>query len=196
MEHSTKKFPFILFLAFIFVLGVALGFGYYNSQAGAINDQIKNVDQQIAEISNQLEDLKSNDIVSAQNAVSALEVISSSEVEWSEVMGAIVNITPKDLVALRALVEFTSYSGAEGGRLTLNGRTYPSTDVRELLNSVAKTIDAFNENPDFAEAFVPSISKSVSENEETILSFILNVTYKPSYTEGNSAEEGVDVPRK
>jgi hypothetical protein len=196
MEHSTKKFPFILFLAFIFVLGVGLGFGYYTSQTSATNDQIKNIDQQIAEINNQLEGLKSNDIVSAQNAVSALEVISLSEVEWSEVMGAIVNITPKDLVALRALVEFTSYSGAEGGRLTLNGRTYPSTDFRELLNSVAKTIDAFNENPDFAEVFVPSISKSVSENQETVLSFILNVTYKPSYTEGSSLAGDVAVSRK
>lgn len=196
MEHTIKKFPLLLVFAFIFVLGVGLGYGYYTSQATASEDQMTTLDQEIAEINNQLEDLKSSQVVSAQTAVSALETIALNEIEWSEVLGAIIDIAPKDLVAVRALVEFTSYSGAEGGRLTLNARTYPSRDVRNLLNSVAKTIDAFNENPDFSDAFVPSISKSISDNDETVLSFILSVTYRPSYIEASASEEVETVPRR
>lgn len=191
MEHTTKKFPLLLVLSFIFVLGVGLGYGYYASQANALEDEKRTIDQEAAEINNQLEDLKSSDIVSAQTAVSALNTITESEVQWSEVLDAIIDIAPKDLVEVRALVEFTSYSGGEDGRLALNARTYASRDTRDLLNSVAKTIDAFNENPDFSDAFVPSISKSVSEDDQTVLSFILNVNYAPSY-----AEEEESVPRR
>lgn len=196
MDHTTKKFPFLLILSFIFVLGVGLGYGYYASQANALEDQKKTINQEIAEIENQLKDLHESDIVSAQTAVTALNTIKASEVEWSKVLGAIIDIAPKDLVAVRALVEFTSYSGGEDGRLTLNARTYPSRDVRNLLNSVAKTIEAFNENPDFSDAFVPSISKSVSDNDETVLSFILSVTYNPSYTQESNTGEEASVARR
>ncbi|MCD6109904.1 hypothetical protein J7J83_04065 [bacterium] len=193
MNHTPKKFSFLLILSFLFVLGVGLGYGYYASQIKVNQDMSATLDQEIADITNQIEKLKSDDIVSAQTAVSALNKISSSEIEWSKVLGSVIDIAPKDLIAVRALIKFTSYSGSEGGRLNLNAQTYPSRDVYKLLNSIAKTIDAFNENPDFRDAFVPSISKSVSEDGETVLSFILSVTYKPSYTD---AEASASVQRK
>ena len=192
--EQTKKSPFLLIFSFIFVLGVVLAYGYYASQAKVNETQMETLDKEIAEINNQLENLRQSDTVSAQTAISALESIEADEVEWSKVLSSIIDIAPKDLVAVRALIEFTSYSGSEGGRLTLNAHTYPSRDVRSLLNAVAKTIESFNENPDFSDAFVPSISKSVSENDETVLSFILSVNYNPSYTE--SSEEEAVVPRR
>ncbi len=195
MEHSTKKFPLLLLLAFLFVLGVGLGFGYYVSQENVLKDRVKTVETELAQIENEIAKLRESDTVSAQTAVSALQSISVDAVDWSKVLTSIITVAPKDPVAVRALVEFTSYSGAEGGRLTLNTRTYPSRDVRSLLNAVAKTIDSFNENPDFSDAFVPSISKSISENEEAVLSFILNVTYKPSYAEASN-DSSATVPRR
>jgi hypothetical protein len=195
MDH-TKKFPFLLVFAFLFVLGVVLGYGYYTSQENAIEDQMQTLDKEIAEINNQLDELKESDTVSAQTATQALDTIALTEVEWSEVLSKILKIAPQDLVEKRALVEFTSYSGSEGGRLTLNTRTYPSRDVRNLLNAVAKTIRAFNENPDFSDAFVPSISKSVSDDNETVLSFILSVAYNPSYADLTEEEEAPSVARR
>jgi hypothetical protein len=195
MDH-TKKFPFLLVFAFLFVLGVVLGYGYYTSQENAIEDQMQTLDREIAEINNQLDELKESDTVSAQTATQALDTIALTEVEWSEVLSKILKIAPQDLVEKRALVEFTSYSGSEGGRLTLNTRTYPSRDVRNLLNAVAKTIRAFNENPDFSDAFVPSISKSVSDDNETVLSFILSVAYNPSYADLTEEEEAPSVARR
>jgi len=193
MEHTQRKTSFLLIFAFLFVLSVGLGYGYYVSQENVSRDRVGTLDQEIAGIDNQLEKLRSSDTVSAQTAVSALNKISINEIEWSKVLISTIDIAPKDLVAARALIKFTSYGGAEGGRLSLNAQTYPSRDTQKLLGSIAKTIEAFNGNPDFNDAFVPSISKSVSEDGETVLSFVLNVAYQPSYEKVQSSES---VPRK
>ncbi|MBD3156563.1 hypothetical protein GF369_01920 [Candidatus Peregrinibacteria bacterium] len=193
---QTKKFPFLLLLSFIFVLGVGLAYGYYASQTQAVEQQLQSIEQELAEVNNQLDQLQQSEVVSAQNAISTLDAVEKAEISWSEVLDLLQDIAPKDNVALRAMVEFTSYSGAEGGRITLNAQTYPSRDVRKLLNAVAKTIENFNENPDFEEVFVPSISKSVSEDQETVLSFILSVAYRPSYEQAASSDEEDAVARR
>ncbi len=192
----TKKFPFLLLLSFIFVLGVGLAYGYYASQAQAVENQLQGIKQELAEVNNQLSDLQQSEVVSAENAIRTLDVVENEEVLWSEVLGVLQNIAPKDNAALRAMVEFTSYSGGQGGRINLNAQTYPSRDVRKLLDAVAKTIENFNDNPDFEEVFVPSISKSVSEDQEAALSFILSVVYRPSYEETDSSDEEGSVARR
>lgn len=192
----TKKFPFLLFLSFIFVLGVGLAYGYYASQAQAVEDRVQSIERELAEANNTLSDLQQSEVVSAENAIRTLNIVEDKEVLWSKVLDVLQDVAPKDNVALRAMVIFTSYSGGEGGRITLNAQTYPSRDVRKLLNAVAKTIENFNDNPDFEEVFVSSISKSISEDQEAVLSFILSVVYRPSYEQATSSDEEDSVARR
>ncbi|MFC1655762.1 hypothetical protein ACFL3C_02750, partial [Patescibacteria group bacterium] len=158
------------------------------------------VDREIAEAKNQLENLGSSETVSAQRAMDALEKINANEILWSDVLSVIVKVVPNDATAKQKFVTFTSFSGSEGGRLTFNGHTIASTNLRKQLEDIADTIDAFNEVSEFSNAFVPSISKSVNEQEETVLSIIFNSNYIPQSSSATEqpaapADGGGGVPR-
>jgi hypothetical protein len=180
MEYQQKKLPLVLIFAIILVVGVALGYGYYYSQHNLVKDQVDQADKEIVQIKNKLEEISESETVSAQKAVKALEIIEKREVLWSDVLSILDRIVPNDPKALQQYITFTSYSGSEGGRLTFNGYTIASTDVQKQLNDIADTIIAFNEISEFEGAFVPSISKSVNEAGEVVLSIIFNANYIPS----------------
>ncbi len=194
MEYQPKKIPWLLVLGFILIFGVALGYGYYFSQNNYVDEQLDTLDREIAEAKNQLENLGLSETVSAKRAMTALETINQNEILWSDILSIIVKVVPNDPTAKQKFVTFTSFSGSEGGRLTFNGHTIPSTNIRKQLEDIADTIDAFNELPEFSDAFVPSISKSVNEQEETVLSIIFNSNYIPQKQPAASID-GEGVPR-
>lgn len=201
MEYQPKKIPWLMILGFVLIFGVGLGYGYYYSQNSYVTEQLDTVDREIAEAQNQIGNLGASETVSAQRALEAISTINASEVLWSDVLSIIVKVVPNDPTAKQKFITFTSFSGSEGGRLTFNGHTIPSTNIRKQLEDIADTIDAFNEVPEFSDAFVPSISKSVNEQEETVLSIIFNSNYIPQATTAAaeespaSTEDGGEVPR-
>jgi hypothetical protein len=187
-----KKIPFLLIIAFLLVFGVALAYGYYYSQNNVVNQQINDVETEIASVRNQLNELRDSEIVAAQNGIRALETISEDEVVWSEVLSVLLRIVPLEVEERGKLVNFTSYSGSEGGQLSFNSQTNPSTNVKRQLEAVSTIIRTFNESQVFTDAYVPSISKSVTEDEESVLSFIFNVNYIG--TQLTEQEETPSVP--
>ena len=180
MEFQQNKKPIFLIVAGILVFGVALAYGYFFSQLNATKAELASVEAEIAQAGNQLQALKKSDSVLAQRAVNSLEQITDLEVEWSKVLDLLNRITPIDLVEKEPIIEFISYSGAENGKLSFNVRTQASENVEKLLDAVSTTINIFNETPDFSNPFVPSISKSVNNNDQTLLTFILTAAYTPS----------------
>jgi len=195
MSYDTKKFPMLLVIAFVLAFGTGLAYAYLYSQANLTANRLSVIDREIAEVKNQLEESKTSTSSSAQTAAQALDIIKQTEITWSGVMDAVQKVIPLDLVDLRPMVEFTTYSGQQNGILTFNGHTNPSTDVRFQLDAIANTIATFNSSPVFTNAFVPSISKSVDQDNQTILSFVFNVSYKRS-SAASAAEDTTTVPRK
>jgi hypothetical protein len=193
MAYQNKKIPWLMIFAFLFVFGVGLFYAYYLSQNSYLDSELETVNREVAEVQNQLNDLRSSETVSAQRGITALDSIENSEVLWSDVLSILNVIVPPDLSAKQPIVTFSSYSGTKDGALTFNGTTIASTNVKKQLNDVADVIKVFEDNPAFENAFVPSVSKSVTEENETILSLILNVDYNPSASE--EEEEEVAVPR-
>jgi len=195
----NNKKPILLIVAVVLLFGVGLAYGYYYSQINATEDERDNLKNQIAQAENQLDDLQASDAVLAQRAVNSLEIIESKEVQWSNVLDILNRITPVDLIEKQPLIEFISYSGSEDGRLSFNVKTQASENVKKLLDAVSKTIVIFEETPDFSNPFVPSVSKSVNNLDQTLLTFVLTANYTPSATldtqEETEEEELEPVPR-
>lgn len=194
MEFQKNKKPVLLILAFLLLFGVGLAYGYYFSQTHAAEAEIDSVKKEITQAKNQLEQLQASDAVLAQRAVNSLGAVKLKEVEWSKVLDLLNRITPVDLIEKEPMIEFVSYSAAEDGKLSFNVRTQSSENVKKLLNAVSTTIEIFDETPDFLNPFVPSVSKSVDNLDQTLLTFVLTVDYQP-FTSTDQAEEG-SVPRR
>lgn len=193
MDFQTNKKPIILIIAIVLLFGAGLAYGYYFSQVNATQAERDSVKREMTQAENQLEQLQASDSVLAQRAVNSLSEIQAQEVQWSKVLDLLNRITPVDLIEKAPIIEFISYSGREDGKLSFNVRTQASENVKKLLESVSTTIDIFNETPDFSNPFVPSVSKSVNNLEQTLLTFVLTVDYNPS---SQDTEEGDNVPRK
>jgi Tfp pilus assembly protein PilN len=197
MSYGTKKFPVLLVLSFVLVLAATLAYLYFQSQNKVLSDQAVSLDRQIAEIKTQLDELNTNTSVSAQKGTNLLNTIKENEVPWSSIIKDVYDkLIPQDLIAKQAAVVFSSYTASEGGKLTFNGHTNPSTDIKKQLKAVSDTIRSFNSSPSFTNAYVPSISKSSTTENETILSFIFNVEYKGTAAQTAAEEAASSVQRK
>jgi len=198
MSYGTNKFPILLVFAFILVIAAGLGFGYYYSQNSVVAQALQQVEREFTEVNSELAQVQQSQAVSTQKGVNVLNKIKDLEIPWSKVINDIQEkIIPLDLIEKKRAVYFSSFSAVEGGKLTFNGRTNPSTDVKRQLKAISDTIAAFKSAPDFQNAFIPSISKSVNQDNETILTFVFNVEYGPSQvSETASTEEQKTVQRK
>ncbi|MFC1600282.1 hypothetical protein ACFL3T_04610 [Patescibacteria group bacterium] len=193
MDFQQNKKPILLIIAIVLIFGAGLAYGYFFSQVNAVESELDSIGSQIAQAENELEELQASDAVLAQRAVNSLDAVKNKEVEWSNVLATLNRITPVDLIEKKPLIEFISYSGSEDGRLSFNVRTQASENVKKLLDAVSKTIEIFDETPDFSNPFVPSVSKSVNNLDQTLLTFVLNVDYNPSSTVETDDE---NVPRR
>lgn len=189
-----KKSSFLLIVAFLLLFGLGLGYAYYYSQDNFAIENTNEIEREIISVRNQIDNLQKSDVVAAQKALEVLEKISGDEIMWSEVLRILLRIVPLDVEERRPLVNFISFSGAQEGRLAFNAQTNPSTNVRRQLSAVATIVRTFNDSQVFYNAFVPSISKSVTGEDESVLSFILNVNYTNSVLdEKEESSEPVSV---
>ena len=192
METIKRKLPFLLIISILLVIGVGLAYGYFFSQDNFTKDQLLIIDREITEANLQLEEIQSSETVSAETAKKALSFVEKSEIKWSKLFGILLRVVPTDQSAKQKFISFNSYSANENGSLSFNGNTIPSTNIKKQLDDIADTMEAFNEVSDFTNIFIPSISRSVTRNEETVLSLIFNVEYNPSL----SSFEDPSVPRR
>lgn len=175
-----KNTSFLFIIAFLLIFGLGLGYGYYYSQDNLVSTQRSEIEREIVGVRNQLDNLRKSDVVGAQRGIAVLDKLKKEEIFWSEVLRTLLKIVPLDVEERRTLVNFTSFSGSDGGGLAFNAQTNPSTNVRKQLNAVATIIRTFNDSQVFYNAFVPSVSKSLTGEDESVLSFIINVNYAGS----------------
>ena len=190
---ESRRGSSLLFVLSIFVLFIMVGFSVYlNLQKTALTDEQGRIRDEISGLNNEIISLQAQNLEGASIAQDWLAEIKNQEIRWSSVIDGIWELLPKDEKTAASIVKILSYNGATGGKINLNVET-TGERVGTFAN-VSKLIAAFNSNPRFEKAIVPSISRSEDDQGNIVLSFGLNVNYageKISAITGQSSTQAV-----
>lgn len=174
--ETPKNRPVLFIFSMILLVGLVASALYLSFAKSAIEEQQKQLDDEIGSLSNEIALLKAQNVEGAQFAKEWLDQLEKTEVRWSQVIKTVQDLLPVEPLTQRPRVQFLSYSGSTGGKLTLNAQTLtgsadPFSDVSTLLN-------VFNNSAFFKDAYVPSVSHGISQTGQDLLSFVFNVTYE------------------
>ena len=172
--QTNKRGGLFIFAAVLLVV-VVLAALYLSFLRSAIGNQVQQLDDGNRDLQLQVDSFKGQKLQSAQNSKQWLSNIQKAEIQWSKVIKSVQDVLPVDPLTQRPKVKFMSYSGATGGKLTLNAQTNeglvnPFADVSDLLHT-------FNNSPYFKDAYIPSITRGVTETGNVVLNFSLFLTY-------------------
>lgn len=165
-NQKREWFPIAIGAAFIFI---ALFSVYFEIRQSYLESAIQDLTNKKTEMEAQL---KANKIETGDIALSVkkqLEQIETTQLNWSKIIEKISATAPKT-IAIR------SYNGSEEGFISASAVTKP--DSPDPFADVALLVTAFNSEPSFKHVFVPSISKSLTPEGKTVLSFSVNFQYE------------------
>ncbi len=172
---TPKKSPLLFVLSVVALVGLILWALYLSlTKAAIINDQ-KQLTADIASIQKKVNLLKEQNVEATQMAREWIFSLEKDEIRWSDVINSLQKLVPLDVKDQKPKIQFLSYSGNRGGKLTLSAQTLegsadPFADVAELLR-------VFNASSFFRDAYVPSLTRGLSQAGNVILSFTFEVTY-------------------
>ncbi len=171
-RHPASNFVILTVVLSLLFLGylVYLFAGQVSAtkEAEGYTAETKNVEQQVAA-------LQAKKVSYLQNARQVLDRIDAGRIYWSKVIGDALLVVPKDAKSGSNKAEFLTYSGASDGKLVLSAKTY--TGSQDPYLDIADVVAAFNKSSIFRDTFVPTISKNQNEQGQTVLTFVLNLTY-------------------
>ena len=172
--HKNHSMLFIFSL--VLLVGLIASAFYLSFAKTAIVDQQKQLDSDIGSLQTQLDDLKAQNIEGAQFAMQWLAQIEKEEVRWSKVIKSVQDLIPIDSLTQKAKIQFMSYGGSSSGKLTMNAQTAEGS--MDPFANVSELISFFNSSSYFKDAYVPSISRGVTQAGNPLLTFVFNVTYE------------------
>ena len=173
--EAQKNRPLLFMLAIaLFAVIVALAL-YLAFAKSAIQAQQTDLDNQVATVTTQIDQLKAQNLEGQQFAKEWLATLEKTEIRWSQVIKTVQDLMPLDL-AQKPRVAFLSYSGAAGGKLTLNAQTVAGSV--DAYKDISTLLNVFNNSAFFKDGYVPSISHGVTQTGQDLLSFVFNVTYQ------------------
>ncbi|PIQ77820.1 hypothetical protein COV82_02595 [Candidatus Peregrinibacteria bacterium CG11_big_fil_rev_8_21_14_0_20_46_8] len=178
LENENKKKIGLSVVALIaFVLTIAFSF-YFEASSFTTQQEIDAINAKIAELERQQEEATSETGTLSQLQLlnAQLEIIESGQLFWSRIVEKIENTIPRRGDSTVQTIELTSYSGGEDGKMILNAHT--RGDSPAPFEDIAGLITAFTAEPSFASVFVPSITKNLTPEGETVLGFSANITYE------------------
>lgn len=184
------SFLFVLGVVVVLILGGIVGYAKF-SEAG-LNEDAKRYDLQIANLENDVVIYEGGNVEAALSAKEALDFLKGDSVKWSKVIEAILATTPKKADTKLPLVDYTSYSGSQGNRLSISMRTNPKSETPYY--DVAELIKAFSESGKFKNAFVPAISPGFTAEGDVVLTFNFNVEYVGGQEQTPEVEPKIDLP--
>ncbi|MBU0667713.1 hypothetical protein KJ951_01370 [Patescibacteria group bacterium] len=162
-------------LAVIIVVVLAFYLGLQRSTLAQQQDLLKG---EIASLNEEISALEAQKVEAAQQAGKWLETIEAGEIRWSQVLTQIQSLIPYDAAERRDKIDFLSYSGSEGGKLSLNAKTRP---VRlDPFEDAAELIEVFNDSSFFYDGYIPSITVGETDDGSKVASFVFLVNYKDS----------------
>ncbi|HLG25919.1 MAG TPA: hypothetical protein VI588_04010 [Candidatus Gracilibacteria bacterium] len=195
MTDEPSRSPLLLILALAACVGVVAFSFYLGLQKSAIQEEQKRLDGEILTLKNEIIALEEEKVEAAQLAQKWLEEVEKKEIRWSGVITRVNSLLPFDAVTKQYKVKFLSYSGAQGGKLTLNGQSRET--VSDPYPDVAEVIEVFNDSSYFYNAYVPSVTRGENDQGLKLASFILSAYYReevpevksPAVSAGESAAE-------
>ncbi len=176
MTDAPKGKSLMLVLAGLSVVIVVVLALYLGLQKSTLNEEQERLKGEIASLDNEIASLESQKVEAAQLAQKWLDVIEEEEIRWSLVLSQIQSLIPYDASSRNDKIQFLSYSGSEGGHLSLNAQT---RELRtEPFDDVAELIEVFNDSSFFFDSYVPSITRGETNEGKRVGSFIFITTYK------------------
>jgi Tfp pilus assembly protein PilN len=183
---ATARKPLTIILA-VMALVLVGGFSVYlNMQKSAIKGEVDRISTEIVSLKNEINVMEGQKIEAARQSQKYLAAIEADEIKWSRALSRIRSLIPFDATTNKNKVNFASYSGSQGGKLSLNASTRPTRD--DPYKDVAEVIKVFNDSSFFGEAYVPSITRGETDDGEKVATFIFNLNYKEKLPEEIAAE--------
>lgn len=148
----------------------------------------RNLKQQIEKIKTEKQILIKKDRGSGENKSSALEgalrvrnlikSIEARQVLWSKIVEKIETTIPKKKDTNKKIIELKSYSGDGNGKIIMTAAT--RADALDPFLDTADLLAAFNAETSLRNVFIPSMTKSLTPEGNTILNFSMIFEYKKS----------------
>lgn len=113
--------------------------------------------------------------VSAETIKTELKKIETEQLMWSKIIEKIENTVPRLKDANTPVVRFKSYNGTPEGKFSISGAT--RRGAFDPFADIALVIRTFTGEPSFKNVFVPVITKSLTPDGETVLTFSISLQY-------------------
>lgn len=150
--------------------------------------QLKNssLQSQISDLQNQKETLEKASADAAQTQTrrvapsllpvkATLKSIETDQLFWSKIIEKIETTVPKIKDSNEAIIVLRSYNGSEEGKIAVSATTRGVS--ADPFSDIALAVRAYAADPAFRGVFIPSITKSLTPDGTTVLSFSLNLEY-------------------
>lgn len=177
IPSNINKRSFFMPVAIIAFVILAIFSIYFEAKQSSLNSEFNALMAKKKDLTLSQEPTSEKDAVTAAAAVkNALQDIEQKELQWSKIIGKLEELVPKNKDKNEPIVLLKSYNGTEEGRISLNGIT--RAGALEPFKDVAALIRTFISETTFKNVFVPSITKSLTPEGTTVLTFSLNLNYQ------------------
>lgn len=154
---------FITYLVYLFVAQVS------------VKKEAETYLQETTSLQQQADLLRNKKVDYLQKAKQVIDKVDGQRIYWSKVIYDALLVLPKDSKTGKSKAEFLSYSGSVDGKLVMSAKTLAGS--QNPYGDVADVVSAFTRSPTFSNVFVPTISKNQNDQGQTILTYVLNLTY-------------------
>lgn len=185
-----KKVPYALVFGVVALVIFAAYTGYVLYAKSSATNQLETLKSSVADYQNQLTQLQNEHIEQAVSAKKLMDELSMNSIMWSEVIKEIQKTIPQ-IDSKTQMIDILSYSGSSDNRVSMNMKTVPKSTSPYF--DVAQLIQSFDENANFSDNFVPSISSGLDQNGSAVLTFMLSTKYVGG-AEDVGLESGPKVP--
>lgn len=176
----SKTFLTIGILAFVIVAAFSV---YFQITAQRAKTEVQKLEARKAELDKPLSGSavsRLNDLTAAVAIKGELQKIESAQLKWSKLMEKIDATIPKLKETQEPLITFRSYNGDANGTISVNAST--RSGALDPFADTAMLIRAFAADPSFKDVFVPTITKSIGSDGNSVLNFTLSFSYlKPTF---------------
>lgn len=176
-ESTAPRRSWFLVMSIVFFLAAA-GFSlFFAIQQSRFSKKLATVQDELTSFQKKgVQEKGATSSSELTNIKDALKNLEANQIFWSRVIEKIENTIPRLKESNEKVVTVRSYTGDEKGTVSLNAST--RAGAFDSFSDIALTVKAFASEPAISEVFVPSITKTLTPEGVTVLSFSLNFKYK------------------
>ncbi|MEK9132906.1 MAG: hypothetical protein AAB606_04330 [Patescibacteria group bacterium] len=176
-QPVQKSSLFLPVAAVAFVI-IAIFSVYFTIRQSSLESQVEKLTAQKQELTVPAQD-KEGEIASVSSMVaikSQLKKIETDQLMWSKIVEKIENTVPKTKENATPIVQFRSYNGTQDGKVSVSGTTRKG--AFDPFGDIVLTIKSLSSDKTFKNIFVPVITKSLTPEGDTVLTFSISFNYQ------------------